>query len=151
MDDETVIADTARIISNELGLMVGGQLYLHDKINEFKTMSPDDNFISFVNWLSKKKETTFDLKGYHNRLIIRLKSLLSEVGSIFDYEGGIDDKYFVENNLIIELPCSSSFMMSVIAGLVLGRMFRYKAVHKNSLQYKNIIVLEDIQGAMNNA
>ena len=151
VDDETVQADAARVISNELGLMVGGQLYLQDKISEFKETFKEENLISFIKWISKKKETSFDLKGYHDRLVIRLRSLMFEVGNIFGCYKGIDDKHFVENNLIIELPSSSSFITSVVAGLILGRMFRYKAANQESLYYKNIIVLEDIQGAMNNA
>lgn len=149
--DEIVQADAARIISNELGLMIGGQLYLQDRISEFVEKYKGENFITFVEWISKKKETSFDLKGYRDRLVIRLKSLMFEVETIFDCYNGIDDKHFVENNLVIELPCSSAFIMSVIAGLVLGRMFRYKAANPESLEFKNIIVLEDIQGAMSHA
>lgn len=150
VDDDITLADTARIISNELGLMVGGQLYLQDNLGEFLLSNHGESFLSFINWISKKKEKTYDLKGYHDRLVIRLNSLRLEAKNIFDCYKGIDDKHFITNNLVIELPFSSSFIMSVISGLILSRMFRYKSVNSNMMNYKNIIVLEDIQGAMRN-
>jgi hypothetical protein len=73
-----------------------------------------------------------------------------EAKNIFDCYKGIDDKHFIENNLVIELPFSSSFMMSVVSGLILSRMFRYKSANSESIDYKNLIILEDIQGAMRN-
>ena len=147
---EVVIAEASRILSNEMGLLVGGQLYLQDKMFQFINQYKQSTFQNFVEWLSRKKEYSYDLKGYHDRLIIRLKSLLFETGNVFNCYYGIEDRQFVENNIIIELPCSSTFIMSAIAGLILGRMYRYKSANQESLQYKNLIILEDIQGAMQN-
>jgi len=150
INDEITIADASRVISNELGLLVGGQLYLQENLNQFYSTNPEENFLSFIDWISKKKETSYDLKGYNDRLVVRLKSLKFEAKRIFDCYKGIDDEHFITNNLIIELPFSSSFMMSVVSGLILSRMFRYKSANPDLIRYKNIIVMEDIQGVMNN-
>jgi len=150
INDEITIADASRVISNELGLLVGGQLYLQKNLNQFYSANPEENFLSFIDWISKKKETSYDLKGYNDRLVVRLQSLKFEAKKIFDCYKGIDDEQFITNNLIIELPFSSSFMMSVVSGLILSRMFRYKSANPDLVRYKNIIVMEDIQGVMNN-
>lgn len=150
IEDEITISDTARIISNELGLMAGGQLYLQDNFHKFLLSNKGDSFLSFIKWISQRTEKSFDLKGYHDRLVVRLNSLMFEAKSIFDCFIGIDEKHLITNNLVIELPFSSTFMMSVVSGLILSRIFRYKSVHSEFLQYKNLIVLEDIQGAMRN-
>lgn len=144
VDYKLVISDCSRFLATELGLMRGGQLYLQTRLTEYLSMNAVNDLKSFTDWISRRKETGLDYKGYRDRLIIRLRSVLDEIGDIFCIKG-IDDYFFISENVIIELPCSSSFIMSVVSALILSRMFRFKAANPDSLEYKNIIVLEDIQ------
>ena len=148
VDHKITIADLARVVAIELGLMAGGQLYLQNRLFEFLSKNKDENFNAFVKWLSAKKEFSLDYKGYRDRLVIRLESIMYEIGDIFDCYTGIPDSAFIEENLILELPSSSSFIMSVVSGIILSRMFRFKAANPEFMRYKNLIVLEDIQGSL---
>lgn len=147
VNDNLVISDCARLLATELGLMRGGQLYLQTRLKEYLSMQVNKDLKSFTNWISRQRETSFDYKGYRDRMVIRLRSVLDEIENIFCIRG-IDDSFFIIENVIIELPCSSSFIMSVVSAIILLRMFRFKAANPDSLQYKNIIVLEDIQGGL---
>ncbi|OVE79134.1 hypothetical protein BVY01_03425 [bacterium I07] len=145
VEPKIVYSDLARVTATETGLMAGGQLYLQKNIFDYTSKNPDANFIEFVQWLSRKKESSYDYKGYRDRLVIRLESILLEIEEIFNCYRGIEDHVYVEENLVVEIPCSSSFIMSLVSGIVLLRMFRFKAANPEYLRYKNIIVLEDIQ------
>jgi hypothetical protein len=147
-DHNLVLADFARTGATELGLMVGGQLYKQNRLCEYVAKNKDGNLIGFVNWLANKSESSLDLRGYKDRLTIRLQTILYELKSIFNCYTGIDDHIFVEHNLVIELLCSSSFIMSFVSGIILARMFRFKASNPEFMRYKNLIVLEDIQGGL---
>lgn len=150
VDYNLVVADLARVISSELGLMVGGQLYLQKNLIDFLSKYRDGNLLDFTEWLAAKKESSFDYRGYRDRLVVRLESVLYEIGEIFKCHKGIEDRTFVTENLVIEIPCSSSFIMSLVSGIILGRMFRFKAENSEYLRYKNLIVLEDAQASVMN-
>ena len=150
VDHNLVLADLARVISTELGLMAGGQLYLQKNLIDFLSKYRDGNLLDFTEWLAAKKESSFDYRGYRDRLVIRLESVLYEIGEIFKCHKGIEDRTFVTENLVIEIPCSSSFIMSLVSGIILGRMFRFKAENSEYLRYKNLIVLEDAQASVMN-
>jgi len=147
-DPNLVIADFARTGATELGLMAAGQLYKQNTLCQYIAGHTDVNLIGYVIWLANKSESTLDMRGYRDRLIVRLQTILYELRSIFDCYTGIDDRFFVEHNLVIELPCSSSFIMSFVSGIILSRMFRFKAANPDFMRYKNLIVLEDIQGGL---
>lgn len=147
-DHNLVLADFARTGATELGLMVGGQLFNQNRLCEYVDKNKDGNLIGFIDWLANKSESSLDFRGYKDRLTIRLQTILYELKSIFDCYTGIDDRIFVEQNLVIELPCSSSFIMSFVSGIILARMFRFKASNPEFMRYKNLIVLEDIQGGL---
>jgi hypothetical protein len=138
------IADAAKIVATETGLGVGGQTYLQKCMTEFLSINKHGNLIGFTNWLSNRKEYSYDFKGYRDRAVVRLESIVQELKNVFDCQTGIPDHCFVEENHIIELPCSSAFMMSFVSGTILSRMFRLKAANPEFQNYKNLIVLEDI-------
>ncbi len=148
VDANIGLADLARVLAVELGLMAGGQLYLQKCLFEFLKKYKDENLIAFVEWISNKKESSMDYRGYKDRLVVRLESIMYEIGHIFDCYTGIPDSAFVEENIVLELPCSSSFIMSVVSGIILSRMFRFKAANPEFMRYKNLIVLEDILGSL---
>ena len=148
VDFNMVISDFCRTVSTELGTQPGSQLYLQQCIFEFISNNKDGNFIEFIEWLAKKKEYSYDFKGYRDRLLIRLTSILFEIKSLFDCYRGIPDNIFIEENLVIEIPGSSAFVFSLIVGTILMRVFRFKAANREYLKYKGIYIFEDVQGGL---
>jgi len=142
------IADLSRVIAVESGLQAGGQMYLYRKLNEFIRKNPHSNLVEFVEWLAVQKEKNLDEKGYHSRLLNRLHAVMLEIGKIFSCYRGINDDSFVKENLVIEICASSSFIISLVAGIILIRMFRLKACNPELLEYKNFIVIEDVQAGL---
>jgi hypothetical protein len=129
--------------------MVGAQVYFDKNLFGFLSQNPNGNLVQFIKWLSNKKEYSLDYRGYKDRIVIRFESVFNEIGQIFNCQSGIHDRTFVQENLVIELPCSSSFIMSLVSGIILTRMFRFKANNQDYLRFKNFVILEDIQGSLN--
>lgn len=82
---------------------------------------------------------SYKVKGYY------------EVKDIFNCYKGINDEIFIKENLVIEIPCSSSLIMSFIQGLILSKIFKLKSANPELLKYKNLIIFEDIQSGLGNA
>lgn len=143
----SVIPDTARCLATELGIYEAGQLYLQSNLIQFVEKFSDGNLVEFVDWLSQKKEKSRDYVGYKDRLLVRLIPIMNEIGDIFDYEIGLNDE-LITNNLVIELPCSSTFISSSVAALIMMRMYRIKSMNIEFQKYQNILVFEDIYDAI---
>jgi len=145
-DYKLQIADVARCISTELGLYEAGQLYFQNKLMEFCN-GRKATLNEFVEWLNKHPEKSRDYAGYRDRVLVRLNSVMDEIGNIFDYETGLDTEFITEN-IIIEIPCSSTFIISLIASLILMRVYRIKSSQPDFKYYRNILVFEDIYDAL---
>ena len=145
---ENVLADLARVLATELGLMVGGELYLQKCLFEFMAKNNEVTFIDFIKWMANRKEYSLDYRGYRDRLVVRLEAMKYEIGGIFNCYSGISDSCFVEENLVIEVPTSTPIMMSLVSALILSRMLRFKANNPQYIEQKNLIVLEDIQESL---
>jgi hypothetical protein len=153
VDSNLIIADTARVIAGELGLLTGGRFWLQACLNEYTESHKHGhgNLIDFTKWIEINKANlkSPDFRGYRDRLLVRLKSsILNEIGDIFDYHEGIADKVFCEENLVIEIPFSSSFLMALVSGIIFSRMFRFKQYNPEYIKLQNIIEIEDIQDAL---
>ena len=130
-----MLADAARVLAIECGLMAGSQLYILINMFDFLSKDKNENLIGFIKWLSEKNEHSLDKKGYQARSLNRLQPIMLEIGNIFDFHTGISDEVWITENIIIELPTSSSSITAMVSGLILARMFRYKSVNREYMKY----------------
>jgi hypothetical protein len=126
---ELVIANLCRVVASSVGQFAAGQLYLQKCMFEFLGKYPTESFLKFIDWLSERQERSPVKRNYLDSLQVKLVSVMLEINKVFDVYRGIDDKVWIAENLVVEIHTSSSFVQSLISGILLNRLFLLKTAN----------------------
>ena len=104
------------MIASTVGQGVAGQMYLQNRMLEYLKIYPDESFVHFVDWFLKLQENkSYVKRNYLESLQEKLYGIMTGLQNIFSVYRGIDDKVWVEENLVIEIPKASDFLTKIIS------------------------------------